>query len=251
MLALHPEVMALNHGLIRIFQNQDNDFITDATPEKLDSFIAEARELAQAGEQGPMGGHTLHSHAFQDPTLRDAYLSRYGWEEKPGMKCLLWKDATRVTNRLIRNRIDPADVATKLPMLRFLLMLRNPVDIAISSVNKNYSVTLVGEKRKNDSRAVFINILKRFSWFGDAANVNPRQFRIIFQDELLDRPKLDELCSFLGIARDPAWLDQVAELIQLRPSYHLPDTVKEELRALTRNVIPDPNLARRVADQIV
>jgi len=251
MLALHPDVTVLNHAFTRIFADPANDFLVEPTPEKLASFATAACEMALGGERGAVGGHILHSHAFGEATLRQTYLDRYGWDAKPQSTCLLWKDATRVTNYLINNRIALDAVARSLPALRFVIMVRNPVDICISSIRKGYSERLVGAEHKNSLKHVFTHMIKLFAWFSKAAAANPAQFRFIYQDELIDRARLIELCRFLDISADENWLDDIARLIRLRPSYPITEEQKAHFKALTHQMIADDFIASRVADQIV
>jgi hypothetical protein len=251
-LALHPDVTVLNHAFIRIFDEPSRDFLRSPTPDALDAFAQAAGEMALGGSQGQIGGHILHSHAFNaDAALRQAYLDRYGWGAKPDGKCLVWKDATLVTNHIRENGLDVGAVARRLPTLRFIALVRNPVDIAISSIRKGYSIALVPDEKKNDFRAVFVELLERFAWFGRLAAEQPEQFRFIFQDELLDRARLANLCDFLRISTPQSWLNDVARLISLRGSYPIPEAHKPEWRALTMQTIADAALAQRVADQIV
>lgn len=250
-MAFHPQVTILNHAFVRIFTNPANDFVLDPTEATLESFVETARDMALGGERGAIGGHILHSHAFGDKALRDAYLDRFGWGEKPEAGCLLWKDATRITNHMVNHKIDPVAVARRLPAMRFMMIVRNPVDIAISSVNKGYSAALVGEERKGNLEDVFVHMVELFAWFSEAAGSNPAQFRFLYQDEMLDRDKLVELCGFLDIPAAASWLDDVARLIRLRPSYQIPEAQKQQFRSLAQSLISDRSVARRVAEQIV
>lgn len=250
-MAFHPQVTILNHAFVRIFTNPANDFVLDPTERTLESFVETARDMALGGERGAIGGHILHSHAFGDATLRDAYLDRFGWGEKPETGCLLWKDATRITNHMVNHKIDPAAVAHRLPAVRFMMIVRNPVDIAISSVNKGYSAALVGEKRKDSLEDVFVHMVKLFAWFSEAAGANPAQFRFLYQDEMLGRDKLVELCGFLDIPVAASWLDDVARRIHLRPSYPISEAQKQQFRSLAQSLIPDRLVARRVVEQII
>lgn len=252
MMALHPEITILNHAYVRIFADSAHDFLRTPKPEVLDAFTRTAAEMALGGEQGQIGGHILHSHAFKaDEALRQAYLDRYGWGAKPASKCLLWKDATFVTNHIGEHHLDVGAVARSLPSLRFIAMVRNPVDIVISSIRKGYSAALVGEAHKADFGKVFVQMLRRFDWFGRYAAAQPQQFRFVFQDELLDPTHLIRLCDFLGVSAPETWLEDIARLIRLRESYAIPEERKTELRALTMRVIPDGAVAQRVAAQIV
>ena len=251
-MALHPEVVVLNHAFVRIFADPTHDFLRSPTPETLEAFVRTAAEMSLGGEQGKIGGHILHSHAFKaDDALRQAYLDRYGWNAKPAAKCLLWKDATAVTNHIGGKRLDVAAAARSLPALRFIAMVRNPVDIAISSIRKGYSWALVGEEKKNDFDQVFVQMIRRFAWFSKHAAEQPGQFRFVFQDELLDRAHLIALCEFLRISAPQSWLDDVARLIRLRESYAIADEKKAELKAIALRLIPDARVAQRVAEQIV
>lgn len=250
-MALHPGVTVLNHAFVRIFADPANDFLIEPRAPVLARFVEAAREMALGGERGAIGGHILHSHAFGDATLRAAYLDRFGWGAKPRSDCLMWKDATRVTNHLINNAISLEAVAANLPALRCVMMVRNPVDICISSIRKGYSAMLVGEERKNDLHGVFVHMLKLFAWFAPAAAANSGQFRYLYQDELVDRARLVDLWSFLDIAADAEWLETVARLIRLRPSYEIPESQKEQFRGLALQLISDPSVAVRVAEQII
>jgi hypothetical protein len=250
MMALHPEVTVLNHAFIRIFADNSLDFTLDPTQDKLDAFVRAAEMMALGGERGAVGGHILHSHAFGDGALRDAYLGRYGEGAKPGTRCLVWKDATRVTNHLIRHKIALGELARRLPSLRFIMMVRNPVDIAISSIRKGYAAALVGEERKDSFIDVFTHMIRLFGWFAPSVQANPAQFRLLFQDELLAPETLGGLCAFLGISDTTAWRDDIGRLIRLRESYPIDVARKASLQALVMRLIPDPFVARRVAEQI-
>lgn len=252
MMSLHPEVTVLNHAFERIFADAKTDFLRDPTPETLDRFVHAASEMALGGRQGDYGGHIVHSHAFQaDQVLRQAYLDLYGWDAKPATKCILWKEATKVANHFAKNRLDARAITDKLPALRFIAMVRNPVDIVISSIRKGYSVQLVGPEKKDDFGAVFVQVLQRFAWFSRHAQERPDQFRFVYQDELLDRDHLIGLCDFLRISAPQSWLDDVARLIRLRESYAIPEERKAQLKEVTARVISDPTTARRVMEQIV
>jgi hypothetical protein len=251
-MALHPEVTVLNHGFGRVFADPRNDFLRTPTPETLDRFVRNAAEMALGGRQGDHGGHILHSHAFKaDADLARAYRALYGWEAKAGSRCLLWKDATKVTNHIARHQLDIGAIARDLPTLRFIALVRNPVDITVSSIRKGYSEALVGAERKADYQAVFVQVLHRFAWFCRHAVERPDQFRFIYQDELLERAHLADLCAFLRISALEGWLDDIARLIRLRESYPASEQRKIEFKALTLRTIPDPAIAQRIADQIV
>lgn len=251
MLALHPRITVLNHAFIRIFEDPANNFLAEPCEARLDHFVDTARDMALGGERGAVGGHILHSHAFGDELLRSAYLDRFGWGAKPESTCLLWKDATRVTNYLIDNGIALDGLARRLPRLRFVMIVRNPVDICISSINKGYSQRLVGEARQNDLGEVFNHMIGLFAWFAEAAAANAGQFRFVYQDELVDPDRLVDLCGFLDVPPDRDWLDEIARLIRLRPSYDIPEVEKERFRGIAHRLIPDALVARRVAEQIV
>lgn len=250
-MAFHPETTVLNHGFVRAFMDPSRNFLLDPRQSVLDAFADEAQTMALGGQRGDQGGHILHSHAFDDETLRQAYLDRYGWGAKPGATCLIWKDATRLTKFITANRIRLNAICGALPSLRFMMMVRNPVDITISSIKKGYSAALVGEERKDNFGDVFVHMIRLFAGFAPAAERNPAQCRFLFQDELLDREHLTGLSHFLGVAPDPAWLDDIARLIHLRPSYPIEPARRDKLKDIVAQLIPHEPTARRVADQIV
>jgi hypothetical protein len=201
MMALHPEVTVLNHGFRRILADPQNDFLRTPARESLSSFARTAAAMSLDGRQGAYGGHILHSHAFHaDGMLRQAYLNLYGWQPKSRTKCLLWKEPTKVTNHIAHHKLDVGAVARALRPLRFLALVRNPVDIAISSIRKGYSEQLVGPEKAGDFGAVFGQIVSRFGWFSRFAAEQPDQFRFVFQDELLNRTHLIGRCEFLRLS---------------------------------------------------
>lgn len=251
MMAFHPEATVLNHGFQHVFMDPSRNFLLDPRQPVLDAFVREAQELALGGQRGDAGGHILHSHAFDDGDLRQEYLDRYGWDAKPGASCLIWKDATRLTKFITMKKIRLNAACEALPSLRFMMMVRNPVDITISSIKKGYSAALVGEERKDSFGDVFVHMVRLFAGFASATERNPAQCRFLFQDELLDREHLIGLCDFLGVTADPAWLDDIARLIQLRPSYPIEPARRDQLRGIVAQIIPHEPTARRVADQIV
>lgn len=251
MFAFHPEITVLNHGFARIFADPSRNFIIDPRQETFDNFVAEARNMAVGGKRGDFGGHILHSHAFDDEALRQAYLDRFGWEAKPRARSLIWKDATYLTRFIASRGTDIDALCRRLPSLRFMMMIRNPVDITISSITKGYSAALVGEKRKDQFDDVFVHLVKLFDGFSLPAEQNPSQCRFIFQDELLDRDHLVGLCDFLDISADPDWLDDIARRISLRPSYPIDPDLRARLRSVVMGIIRHEPTARRVCDQIV
>jgi len=251
MMALHPEVTVLNHAYGRIMADARNDFLGTPIQERLESFAQTALDMALGGRKGDFGGHILHSHAFDDETLRQAYLDRYGWGAKPSTTSLVWKEGTVVTNRIARDNLDIVAIARSLPMLRFIALVRNPVDIAISSIDKGYSKALVPGGQERDFDMVFAQIVRRFAWFSQHASRQPDQFRFIYQDELLDCRQLAALCDFLRISVSADWLDEIGRLVQLRPSYAITDEDKAKLKTLAMRLIPEPRVAARVAEQIL
>lgn len=251
MMALHPEATVLNHGIARIFADPARNFVRDPRQETLDAFVTEAHAMALGGQRGDYGGHILHSHAFDDEALRQAFLDRFGWEAKPHSKALVWKDATKFTKYVLEHRVNLDAVGRSLPALRFMMMVRNPVDITISSIKKGYSLALVGPEKKDSFIDVFVHMIRLFAGFSGAIQRNPEQCRFVFQDELLDRDHLVGLCHFLDLTVDDGWLGDVDRLIRLRPSYPIEETRKQELKAIVARIIPDPAIAGRVADQIV
>lgn len=251
MMAFHPEVTVLNHSFARIFADPGRNFMLSPSQATLDAFVGEAQGYARGGQRGEHGGHILHSHAFDDEVLRSAYLDRYGWEAKPRATCLLWKDATRLTGFVIRNKISLDMVAGALPPLRFVSMVRNPVDIVVSSIKNGFSAALVGVERKDNFLDVFQQMMRRFASFSLLAKANPRQFRFVFQDEMAEEAKLTDLCQFLDISADTVWLGDLGRLIELRPSYPIDEARKAQLKAIAIKMIPDDYFGQRVADQIV
>lgn len=251
MMAFHPETTVLNHGFARILADPARNFVIDPRQTVLDAFVREAEAMALGGERGDFGGHILHSHAFDDEVLRQAYLDRYGWGAKAGAQCLVWKDATKFTKYILGRKVGLDRLGHQLPSLRFMMMIRNPVDITISSIKKGYSLALVGEERKDSFIDVFTHMIRLFGGFSGAVRNNPEQCRFLFQDELLDRNHLIGLCRFLGISVDESWLADMERLITLRPSYPIDPEGREKLKDIVTRVIPDPQIARRVAEQIV
>lgn len=158
-MALHPNIQVMNHGMKTLFATKKNDFLSDYSLDNFDNFKYAAMKRSLVMVKGILGGSILASHAY-DPeyALYKIYKSRYGNNRmKDNPTCLIWKESFRVLNILRKLPKSKLDILMANPQLCFMMPIRNPLDTAISHlVSFDAHISLYGI---NPAEATRINVL--------------------------------------------------------------------------------------------
>jgi len=218
---LHPEAQVLNHALLRVSPLPAVNFLDNPQGPVFDNFIRYAVHLSQAGrkEDWDLGGTLTVSHAFTDhPVMQQTYEKRYGDRMlKKEVRCLLWKESMRVSNYLQENSTDLAGLCTKLPRLRFLMPVRNPMDCAVSNLKTGHARHLV-DKGSETFEDVLDRIMREIAWFKSYEARMPDRFFSYYQFDF-NEAMLKRLAGFLGLAPDPSWIADSMACYDLKASY--------------------------------
>jgi hypothetical protein len=207
-LSLHPHVQVLNHGFERLQAAGLLRFLHSNRDEDLEAFVRGAIGMSGYGRRGDYGGNILLSHAFDRPALRSAYAQRYADAPlKPKIRCVIWKDGARLQEYIKANNIDPVAVAERLPRLRFISPLRQPL-AHLRSLQRYYATELPDYVRPSlpdlSPESVARYILSAHADFLNWSERLPTQF-FSFSEADLDSNGALRLLAFLSMAGDQAW----------------------------------------------
>ena len=208
MLSLHPHIQVLNHGFERLQAAGLLRFLDSGRDDDLEDFVRGAIGMSGYGRRGDYGGSILLSHAYDRPALRAAYEQRFGDARlKPEIKCLVWKDGARLREYVKANNIDPIRLAERLPRLRFISPMREPV-AHLRSLRRYYSAELPDYVRPSlpdlSQESVARYILSAHADFLNWRKRRPTQFLPIFEADL-DQNGALRLLAFLTLASEQAW----------------------------------------------
>ncbi len=133
-LALHPNCQVLSHGGNRVLPIKGLNFLESYNEDKFQKFCQFALFMSQNGDKGSFGGSVVMTHAFRNHTkMKNMYRRRYGrMLMKRHVHCLVWKEAHRVDDYVSNNRIDLGKLMAKNPKFRFIMPVRNPLDVTLS-----------------------------------------------------------------------------------------------------------------------
>ena len=180
LLSLHPNIVAFNHGMIRMPKNVL--FYND--PENLskyEKFVQFILENYQGGKRGSFGGDIRKCHAF-DAKHKEMYELMKSEEQQKSFesksqqaKAVVWKESGRLTKYLRKNgnfkyfaRIEK--LLKENPNLIFLRPIRNPVDCTQSNIDTDhYMVTDFNRDKfpnaKNKKYAFLRWVINDLIWF--------------------------------------------------------------------------------------
>ena len=229
---LHPNCQVLEHGEWFILGRREVDFMRDYSRKRLQRFVRFAIDLSCVPSQGPEslarrwtlagghhGGSLLESHAFgpQYP-IRKVFERSGGARLKPQIQCLLWKGSLRVQHHLQQDQVDIDALLVADKRLRFLLPVRNPLDVTASYMLKRKGLVLseflLAESFRVNTENLLDVVLGELHWALQLQSRNPKRVFVLYQ-HALGLSGLDELRCFLGLDEDPRWLENCREALQL------------------------------------
>jgi len=216
---LHPDCQVLNHAGKRVFRDPGMNFIEDYSKQRFEKFCRFALFASSRGRKGGHGGSITYSHTFETGRLRNVYVTRFGalLRKKPGIKCLLWKESGKISRALRTSESSLTRMLDENSLLRFIMPIRNPIDCALSHLATGHA-SQFDDLPEYSVIALLERLMKEYSWFFEWQARYPNRFFHFFQHELYERQLYRKIALFLGIECDDHWLQDVMEVVELRPS---------------------------------
>jgi hypothetical protein len=232
MLALHPSCQVLNHAGGKILSSRELNFLSDYSRRRFELFVDHAVELSGGGSRGSEGGSILLSHAFDHDRMRAAYRARYGdLLVKDDIQCLFWKESLAVSNLIRGDRVDLGAIFRQNGELRFLMPVRNPMDCAISNLQTGHAARFSSCSMNSSVVEVLGAVLEELSWFLGLQRTFPDRF-FCYYENAFEASWCGEIASFLEIAPDLRWQEDVLKVFEIKPSYPHPEELLAKYRAV-------------------
>ena len=226
-LSLHPHMQVMNHGFARIEAQGGLRFITDQSAENLERFRQMLIDMSAGGRQGDHGGSIIYSHAFEQDGVKEAYQRLIGDVQiKPDIRAVVWKEGGRLREYLKEQGISPLQLAARFADLYFISPVRNLLDHAYG-LQKFYRTIGLQSYVQSSLPDLEIGSILRYiiachAEFWNHAQTMPERF-FIFAEAGMGGDVLSRLGRFLGVADEPAWIDQAAPLFVSKVHYeHTP-----------------------------
>lgn len=209
-LALHPHVQVMNHGMVRLDDAGYLDFMRLPTPGNFEHLIRGLLEFSAGGTRGAHGGSITFSHAFDHEAMRRAYSTIHGSSlVRTQVDVVAWKESGRLREKLREMDVDPIDLVDSYRALRFVHPIRNPLDHAISLSNfyKSYgdSDFLIEKVADFEQETMLEYVLRSHAEFFEWQQSRPDRF-LMFSEKELGTGVLGRIAEFLEIEPDPGWL---------------------------------------------
>lgn len=221
-LALHPFCQVLNHAGVRLHEYRRLTWMQSPCMKTLREFLHAGFWLSKNGQSGPHGGSIRFSHAFHGE-LQRLYLERYGsiWiKEKP--HCFIWKESASVTYMFRDGIADLGSVINNLPSLRFIIPIRNPIDIALSTQVFYYRYGVPDYLKPQFPDFSFQSalgyVMTTFQYCFRLKEEYPEKIYFLYQDAL-GRNVFERLEKFLGLPSDARWQTEAASCFVARRKY--------------------------------
>jgi hypothetical protein len=230
LLFLHPRCQVLNHAAARIFGDPRLDFLADYSERRFNDFMRYAIHASRGGRRGQFGGSITHSHAFDEQYLtRELFEAAGGHLVKPVIHSLVWKESLRTSLHLRHLRVDLDLLFARNPRLRFLLPVRNPIDVAVSSLKTGHVNLFDGLNQQSPVERVVDAILDEHAWVESLRARHPERFFVYFDNEF-DRRTVLRLADFLSLAPEEQWVRRALALFEVKKRYRHPREWVEHYR---------------------
>lgn len=218
-MALHPNCQVLNHAGMRILQWNSLNFIKNSKPEVVERFKKYAIYISGHGQRGDYGGSITYSHAFTYPQMANKYKKRFGDKLiKDNINSVFWKESLRIANLIKKNNIDISELLSKLPEIKFMTPVRNPLDCAKSNMKTGKTEIFDDLQEEAEAQQTVSAILDEYKWFMDLKKKNPDNFFYFMQHNFKGK-MLQALAQFLKIAPDEKWIEDALDVYEMKSSY--------------------------------
>jgi hypothetical protein len=241
-LSLHPDVQVLNHAAERLWKTSDIDFFRRPEQSVYRRFLTAAVDASADGRRGLHGGSILHSHAFDDRSLRLLYQQRYGDRRiKAKPTCLVWKDSVAIQRRLSGDEDLLPHLIANLPGVRFVLPVRQPVDCAASNMATGLVSHLV-DGRPAGIAEVIDAVLQAIVWVLIQRDRWPERF-FVFSERVGSVDLARDLAGYLNLPHDAQWRRDFQAVYRVRRKQrHSPDVLRLEREKIAIALAPWPDL---------
>ncbi len=248
-LFLHKNCQVLNHAWNRVYNQQDTDFLTEYSNQKLEAFIKFAIEASKDGKRGVYGGSITHSHAFDlKHKMHKKIVELKVPLIKPIIKCLFWKESLRVTNVLQENSFDFQRVFDSEKRLRFLMPIRHPLDCAQSNILTEHYKLFNGVSENPSMPEVTALILDNILWFAKLRNRFPERF-FSFTEYEMSKGMLERLALFLEVDPDEDWVINALDVMESKSRYeHTAEDINFYNEYVNNNFSIFPELSKKLLD---
>lgn len=225
-LAFHPNVQVLNHAAPRLLDgNDDIDFVARPDPQVYRRFLATALAASEDGARGQHGGSIVHSHAFDDPAVPALYRERFRKDRlKAQPTVLVWKDSMVLQRRLAESADTLATVIERLPDVRFLLPVRQPLYSALSNRRTGHFRFFM-QASTPTLEEVLDALLATLVWVLEQRDRWPERF-MAFTERRDARELSADLARYLGVTADTQWIADFAAVFRVRPGLAVPPAIK-------------------------
>jgi hypothetical protein len=241
-LALHPDVQVLNHAAERLWKTSDIDFFRSPDQSVYRRFLTAAVDASADGQRGLHGGSILHSHAFDDRFVQLLYQRRYGDQRiKANPTCLVWKDSLMIQRRLSGEDGLLPQIIAKLPDVRFVLPVRQPVDCAVSNMATGL-VSYLMNGRPAGIAEVIDAVLRAIVWVLIQRDRWPDRF-FVFAERIGTVDLARGLAGHLNLPDDARWRADFQAIFRVRRKQrHSPDVLRLEREKISTSLAPWPDL---------
>jgi hypothetical protein len=234
-MSLHPHVQVMNHGLARIEAEGGLTALDTFRDDDFSKLVGILIRLSEDGARGVYGGSILHSHAFDDPTIRNAYAALYGNRRiKQDISVVLWKEGGRLRRALKDRRLDPVRLATRFPKLIFITPIRNPIEHAVALAkffDGGLPDYLEGDLPDRSIQSFFRYIMRSHAEFLEWQETLPAQF-LSFGEADVGTATLVRIADTFGLAPSTAWLKAVETCFVVRRTQNIDDETARSLRRI-------------------
>ncbi len=225
-LALHPNCQVMSHGGLRVLPEEKLNFMNGYSEEKFREFCHFLWVMSQNGDKGSFGGSITITHAFRDyETLHATFRRRYGRSlMKRDVKSLIWKEAHRTDDYVAEHNTDLGAIMKKNEKLRFILPIRNVVDVTYSFYNREpFRKNFYKDQIENpDARKILDDLLGRMLRTVNLHLEHPERVLIFFENEI-GRDLFVRLANFLLLPQDERWVQDALKCFVVSPSKYEPD----------------------------
>lgn len=232
LLALHPHCQVLNHAGDRILNDPKLNFLPDCSDPKFDAFVRYAIFISGRGRRGDFGGSILHSHAFDDDSMKRSYQRRYGSRMiKDEIHCLVWKESLKISNYVKDSGINLSRCLDQYSNLKFLMPVRNPLDCATSNIATRHVRYFSGQTTLSKFEDVLDKVLQELRWFIEMHQLHPDRF-FYFYEHGMDKTWLIDLTTFLHLDPETVWLADALSKLTIRAKYTHSSILLEQYKRL-------------------
>mgnify|MGYP006435516303 CR=1 FL=1 len=244
-MALHPNCRVLNHAGSRILGKEKIDFLKENSARTFQNFKRFALYASLGGAKGNFGGSIFHSHAFDNPMIKQKAANQKLLKEGT-IKSLLWKESLLVTNYLRDKNISTDSLIRKIPSIKFLMPIRNPLACAKSNWDKGKYEEYY--KNCNTYEDVLKSIVQDYRWYLNQKRLNPDHFLHFYEDSI-NEETLRKICDFIHIQYYEDWGVFILENMMPSKSYQFDQTKKNALmRILESNLKDYPDFKNRIIE---